>query len=311
MTDTIRVRTPATTANLGPGFDFLGMALKIYNEVEMSRTEGEGYQLSVEGLPDSDHVPRDEHNLVFRAARKVFEMAGTPPGALNMKIRVNTPLARGLGSSASAIVGGMTAANELLGKPFDDQKLVYEMVAMERHPDNVVSAYYGGLTASLVLDNRIMHRKYLPAANVACVLLIPGYELSTSRARQAIPKNVPFRDAAFNLARIPFLIDKLTTGDLSGMGAIMDDRLHQPYRKPLIRDYDVLADEAESAGAAAVCLSGAGPTMLALCDVKNADNVAAAMRRVLDSIGIPCRVVVTSPDTEGTIVTRIANTETA
>jgi homoserine kinase len=295
----VRVRVPATTANLGPGFDCLGLALQLYNEIELTVAERGELRISVGGSAATDTIPRDRGNLVYRAAMRLFEVAGqTSPGAV-LHLTINTPLARGLGSSASAIVGGMSAANHLLGRPLPDGELLREIVAMEGHPDNVVACLHGGLTAAIAVQSGIQYQKYAVASNVRCVLLIPGYELATAKARQAIPKSIPHRDAVFNLSRVPFVIAKLISGDLCGLADAMDDRLHQPYRKGLIRAYDVIVSEAEKAGAAAVCLSGAGPTMLAVCDKSVARTVAAAMRFALDSIDVPCDAVVVESDYGG------------
>jgi homoserine kinase len=295
----VRFRVPATTANLGPGFDCLGMALQLYNEVDLSGDGDWPLSVHVSGNAATEDIPRDDRNLVCRAADRVFQLAGTRPACLTLSVLINAPLARGLGSSASAIVGGMTAANALLGYPVDADTLLNEMIAMEGHPDNVVACMHGGLTASLMFDSKVVYQKHVPAPNVKCVLLIPDYQLATAKARQALPRSIPVRDAIFNLSRIPFVIGSLTSGNLSNLDAIMDDRIHQPYRKILIREYEIVESEAVKAGAAAVCLSGAGPAMLAICDATRTESVAEAMRGVLDAIGTGCRTLVVSPDHTG------------
>lgn len=303
----VRVRVPATTANLGPGFDCLGMALKLYNEVEAEAGGDRSLTIEIAGRATTDHISLDERNLVYRAAARVFELAGRRPEALTLRLSINAPLARGLGSSASAIVGGMTSANELLGCPLSPDDLLREMVAMEGHPDNVVPCARGGLTASLVLpDGRVVFLKETPAPVIRYIALIPAYELSTAKARQAIPKTIPLKDAVFNLGRVPFVLAKLASGNLQDLGAVMDDRLHQPYRKPLIRSYDLLASQAEQAGAAAVCISGAGPTILAVSTVDKADNVANAIREVMDATGITGEALVLEPDMDGAVVVQEA-----
>lgn len=295
----VRVRVPATTANLGPGFDCLGMALEIYNEVEFEALDAPGLKIDVSGAACCDQMARDEQNLVYRAASRVFDLAGCRPAGLSMRLVVNAPLARGLGSSASAIVGGMSAANALLGNALGERELLREMVAMEKHPDNVAACYYGGLTAAVALEDRVLVQKYVPAPGVRCVVLIPDYELPTSRARQKVPRSVPVRDAVFNLARIPFVLAKITSGELNELSLVMDDRLHQPYRKALVRGYESIVSESESAGAAAVCLSGAGPAMIAFCSEHSAPRVAKAMQEVMRAICAGCQVVLCAPDNSG------------
>lgn len=299
----VRVRVPATTANLGPGFDCLGMALRLHNEVEIALEGEKELTVEVGGRAATDHIPLDGRNLVWRAAARVFELAGRAPERVTLRLDISAPLARGLGSSASAIVGGMTAANEVLGRPLSADDLLREMVAMEGHPDNVVPCARGGLTASLSFgDGRVLYLKHAPHPSVRCVVFIPDYELSTAKARQAIPKSLPMKDAVFNLGRVPFVLAKLVAGDFQDLGSVMDDRLHQPYRKPLIRSYDLLASQAEQAGAAAVCISGAGPTILAVCSGEKAGHVAEAMREVTQAADLPGEVAVLETDLDGAVV---------
>lgn len=295
----VKVRVPATTANLGPGFDCLGMALQIYNEVELVENRGDAPRVQVSGSEAGDDIPVDDKNLVFRSASRVFGLAGKSSDQLGIRLNIGAPLARGMGSSASAIVAGMAAANRLLGNPIDEAALVFEMAKMEGHPDNVVPCYVGGLTASLMLEESLVYERVEPAANIRCVLLIPGYELSTQKARAALPQKVPLKDAVFNLCRVPLVFSALRDGKLDNLDALMDDRLHQPYRKGLIREFDIIVNEAERAGAAAVCLSGAGPTMLAIADETKANAVAAAMKAVLSPIDPGCKTVVAAPENRG------------
>lgn len=299
---TVRVQVPATTANLGPGFDCLGMAIQMYNQLELRVAAGSDVEIKIDGTAQADDVPRDGQNLVYRAAQRVFSLTRTRVGSLSLRLTINTPLARGLGSSASAIVSGMLAANTIAREPLPAQVLLEEMVAMEGHPDNVVPCLYGGLTASLLHEGGVMYERYLPHEIVRCVLLIPDYELSTTKARQALPRQVLLRDAVFNLARVPLVIARMVSGDFEGLSVAMQDSLHQPHRKSLIRESDVIIDEAERAGAAAVCLSGAGPTMLAIASPDKAQAVASAWRGVLEGTTVKGQVIVTAPENNGASV---------
>ncbi|MGB9691422.1 MAG: homoserine kinase [Candidatus Sumerlaeaceae bacterium] len=295
----IRLRVPATTANLGPGFDCLGLALQWYNFVEVTEQTSDEPTLVIDGQEAPEDLPRSAENLVWRAFAHVFHLVATAVPPLTMRVTIGTPIARGLGSSAAAIVGGMAAANFFLGKPLSPDQLVAEMIAMEGHPDNVVACYYGGLTASLVTDSEVYVRKYYPAESLRCVLIVPDYHLSTANARQVLPRRVSMKDAVFNMARIPFVIDKLCTGDVSGLDVIMDDRLHQPHRRKLIAEYDLIESEAMRAGAAAVCLSGSGPTLLAVTERERAAKVADAVKKMLIEIGKAFRVQIVAPDSHG------------
>ncbi len=298
----VRLRVPATTANLGPGFDCLGLALQWYNYIEIAEQDGNEPAFIIAGREAPDDLPTGPENLTWQAIARVFRLANTPMPSVTVRVTIETPIARGLGSSASAIVGGMAAANEFLGNPVPSDQLVAEMIAMEGHPDNVVACYYGGLTASLVTDSEVYVRKYDPAESLRCVLIVPDYRLSTSSARKVLPSRIPVKDAVFNLARIPFVIDKLCTGDVSGLDVIMDDRLHQPHRRKLIAEYDLIEAEAMRAGAAAVCLSGSGPTLLAIADAERADVVADSVQRMLNDVGKRFLVQIVAPDAQGVCV---------
>lgn len=295
----VKIRVPATTANLGPGFDSLGMAVSIYNTIEMERIEGEGLEIELSGSGSNENIACNENNLVYRAAARVLELAGQPVRGLRIRMNIDAPLARGLGSSASAITGGMFAANELAGRPLSMAELAWETTLMEGHPDNVVPCLLGGLTASLCLEDHIAVEQVQPASNVACVFFIPDYELDTAKSRGVMPKTISMKDAVFNGSRIPFVMARLKSGDLTNLSDIMDDRLHQPYRIPLIKGYEPLAQTAMEAGAAAVCISGAGPTILAVCEREKADAVAAEGQKLFESLDLAVEARVVSPDTKG------------
>lgn len=295
----IHLQVPASTANLGPGFDTLGLALDLHNELAISPSESGRLEISIGGDADSSTVARDENNLVHRAVRRVFAAAGAELPPLRLDLVIRAPLARGLGSSASAIVAGMAAANGILETPLGEDRLLHEMVAMEGHPDNVVACAQGGLVACVRAGDKVIYRRHEVHPSLRFVLLIPDYELSTAKARGVIPKSVPFRDAVFNLSRVALVIDRIATGEVDDLGVLMEDRLHQNYRKALVRQYDIVVAEAEKAGAAAVVLSGAGPTMLAVCREGQAAAVRDAMAGVLESVGVRCDARVVTADHEG------------
>ncbi len=293
------VRVPATTANLGPGFDCLGLALQWYNIVELQEPADETTSILIEGAGASEDLPQTEDNLTFRAIKRVFELAGAAIPPLRLRLVIEPPIARGLGSSASAIVGGMLAANIFLNHAVAPEQLVAEMIAMEGHPDNIVACYFGGLTASLVHGSDVFVRKYYPAPSIRCILVVPDYPLSTAQARKVLPRRVSTADAVFNLSRIPFVIDKLCSGELVGLDIFMEDRLHQPHRRKLIPEYDIVEAEALQAGAAAVCLSGSGPTILAIANEREAAQIAANVSQALTDLGRRCLVRVVAPDLDG------------
>lgn len=294
----VKVRVPATTANLGPGFDCLGMAVAIYNEITIDRAESASVEITASGSAATSDISLDSSNLVYRAAAHVLKLAGQNPSGIRLNLNINAPLARGLGSSASAIAGGMFAANEFAGNPLTLADLARETTRMEGHPDNVVPCLVGGLTSSLCLGEEVLYQQVQPAASIRCVFFIPDYELETAKARGVMPAEVSMADAVFNSSRIPFVLSHLSTGNLENLRMIMDDRLHQPYRIPLIRGYEDVREAALTAGAAAVCISGAGPTILAVCNTETAPAVAVAGKAALEAAGVQvdCRIVETDPN---------------
>lgn len=259
---TIRVSVPATTANLGPGFDSLGMALDLANEFTVTPVGKAGDSTVGRGTCESI---RGGHGVFFDAMDLVYDIARRKRPGVHVEIDGKVPIGRGLGSSATAIVGGALAANALLGDRFAAEDLIGPVAELEGHPDNVAPALFGSLTASVMLESGVITHIYRPHSSWRLALLIPGYELPTHESRKAIPKNIPLRDAVFNLTRVPIIIDALVEGDADILRRVLDDRLHEPYRKKFIKGFDEIRHAGLRAGAAAVYLSGAGPTMAAIC----------------------------------------------
>ena len=227
-----RIRVPATTANLGPGFDCLGLALDLWNEVSFS-LEGASVVVETSG-GNSEDLPRDESNLIARAFLRLCREAGRPqPAGLLISSRADIPLASGLGSSSSAIVAGLLGANTLLGRPLDRAALLELAADIEGHPDNVAAALLGGLTIVVQKSDRLLTKKILvPEVHVA--LAVPELAFSTRTARAGLPEQVTMKDAVFNLQRTPLVVEALRTGDYELLSQVMDDRLHQAARLKLI-----------------------------------------------------------------------------
>ena len=245
------VDVPATTANLGPGFDCLGAALDLNNRFAMRRIEGNGerFELIIEGTEGS-HLRGGPDNLVYRAAQRVWKAAGLEPVALEARVRLAVPPARGLGSSATAIVAGLMGANALVGDPLSKEKLLELAIDIEGHPDNVVPSLLGGLcmTAKAASQRwRVVRCEWTSA--VKAVVAIPSIRLSTSEARRAMPKAIPISDAVVNLGALTLLLQGLRTGNGDLIADGMHDRLHEPYRWRLIKGGDQVKAAALEAGA--------------------------------------------------------------
>jgi len=257
---TVTVRVPATSANLGPGFDAFGLALGLYDEVD-ARVTGAGLEIEVTG-EGAGQLPLDETHLVVRAARAAFERLGRQPTGLALRCRNAIPQGRGLGSSAAAIVAGVTVARALDGNDTMDGEAALALCAeLEGHPDNVAACLLGGLTLAWT-DNKGVHAVALPVADLPCAVAIPPYEVSTAEVRRLLPAAVPHAVAAANAGRAALLVEALgRRPDL--LLAATTDLLHQPYRAPAMPASAELMTVLRGRGIAAV-ISGAGPTVLAL-----------------------------------------------
>jgi homoserine kinase len=271
---TIFIRVPATTANLGPGFDCLGLALDLWNEVRVDLI-GADLAIRIEG-ESADHLPTDSSNLIYSSMLEYACSVGQElPAGLSLSCKNRIPMGSGLGSSSAAIVAGILAARALLGLPADPDRELECAALIEGHPDNVAPCLLGGLTAVSKTADGFNVRRYNPTdLNLAIVL--PDFDFPTTIARAALPKNIPMSDAIHNLSRIPGLIDALTSGHLANLHDLMDDRLHQPYRLPLIPGAERAMDAAYTAGADGVALSGAGPALLIICADKEILQLAAS-----------------------------------
>jgi homoserine kinase len=259
----VRVRVPASTANLGPGFDALGMALGLYNEVEVELT-GTTLALEIRGEGAERLQALGERNLVARSVTGTLKRLGIPAGGIQIRMENRIPLSRGLGSSSAAALGGVAAALALAGASLKPEEILDLTLPFEGHPDNITPALLGGLTVSTLVEGKIRCVK-LPLPNgLQAVAVIPKFHLSTAKARRALPRTVPRADAVFNVGRVALLLGALQAGRLDLLREAAQDRLHQPYRAPLVPGMAEVLAEGERAGALACFLSGAGPTLLAL-----------------------------------------------
>ena len=257
----ITVRVPATTANIGPGFDSMGCALALYDRLTCEVLPAG--KLVITGCPEQY---QNEENLAVQGYRAVLSRLGLPNEGLSLNIRAEIPVCRGLGSSAALIAGGAAAANLLHGSPLPPAELLEVTNEIEGHPDNLAPAIYGGLTASLVEDGKPRTVKLPLSPTLRWVAAIPDFELSTHLARAVLPKEVAFVDAVYNASHAAVLAGALGSGDRELIAMELRDRLHQPYREKLIPEYNKVKTAAEQCGAIAFCISGAGPTLLALTD---------------------------------------------
>tara|TARA_Y100001968_G_C19454306_1_gene771310 strand:- start:16806 stop:17753 length:948 start_codon:yes stop_codon:yes gene_type:complete len=285
---TVIVDVPSTTANLGPGFDCLGAALDLNNRFSIKRIEGNGerFELIMEG-DEGSHLRGGPENLVYRAAQRVWRAAKIEPVGLEARVKLAVPPARGLGSSATAIVAGLVGANALMGCPLPKEKLLELAIDIEGHPDNVVPSLLGGLCITAKTASarwRVVRCEW--NEEIKAVIAIPSIRLSTSEARRAMPKTIPLGDAVTNLGAITLLLQGLRTGNGELISDGMNDRLHEPYRWRLIKGGLEVRDAAIKAGALGCVISGAGPSVLALCEKDKGHSISIAMTEAWRSIGV-------------------------
>jgi homoserine kinase len=277
------VRTPASAANLGPGFDALGLALGLWNEATVDTTGTPG-EVSLEGCEAALLDGRE--NLTISAMRRLAAEVGRGLPPFSLIVRTDVPIARGLGSSAAALVAGLVAANLLLQSPLTAPELYSLAWQMEGHGDNVGAALYGGAVLAVPQLPDPVQLLTHDRLDFCAIVFVPQETGLTRAARAALPPTVPHADAAFNLAAVGGLILGLHTGDAKLVGAGMHDRLHEPYRARLFPHLEPMTTAARAAGAFGACLSGAGPSILALSSPDGAEAVASAYRAVAASTGL-------------------------
>ena len=294
------IRLPASTANLGPGYDVLGLALGMYNHVRVAPRDAEDHRIRVRG-PGCQELPTDASNLFFTSAVTLADRLGRTLSPIQADMQINVPLARGLGSSSTAIVGGVVAANHLLGDELSHPELLDIATEIEGHPDNVSPCLYGGFTVSSVSDGHVTCVRAEPTQELKTVVVVPDFQLKTQEARGALPSEISHSDAVFNVGRACVVTAAMLQGDLNALGAAMEDRLHQPYRAALIPHYDRVTAAGLAAGALGVALSGAGPTLFAVSRL-DAEGIGEAMAGVWKNEGIDATAYALPADLDGAVI---------
>jgi homoserine kinase len=280
----ITIKVPATSANLGPGFDTLGLALDLWNESTIELADE--FSVHVEG-EGKGKLGKGTSNMIVRAAQKFAERVGRELYPFVARCDNHIPLGSGMGSSAAATLTGLLAANELMNVNVSQDEILSVATELEGHPDNVAPALMGGLVASTTTDANVLARK-LPVASLHVTLVLPDFHFPTKDARNSLPKRVDIKDAVHNISRAVLVTEAFRTGDLDLLGEAMTDRLHQPYRLKLIPGAENAMDAMKSAGASAVALSGAGPSLIAFS--KTDSTVGLAAKRAFEQAGLSARI---------------------
>ena len=286
----VSVKVPASSANIGPGFDCLGIALPIYNTVTIEETviPGTGIEINMMAEDEAidemvfENIPKDENNIVYRAVELLYNSIGQEPTELKINIESQIPIARGLGSSSSVIVGGLLAANKLLGNPADEAALLAIATEVAGHPDNVAPALLGGFVLSNQEDDgSISYCKFNWPEEWDLTVCIPDFELSTSIARSVLPKEVPMQDAVFNAKHLGMLVHAVNTKDEKLMKKALQDRLHQQYREKLVPGMkEIMEAFKHEDGILGCVLSGAGPTILIISHKYDLDKIRSTVKEI-------------------------------
>lgn len=291
----IKIRIPATSANIGPGFDSIGLAVNLYNHVTME--EADSCQISsLDGIP----VPTDETNLIYSTAKQLYHICGVPFYGMKIEQINNIPFARGLGSSSACVIAGLKGANTLLGNPVSDAELINIAASIEGHPDNSTPALVGGLVTAVMEGDKVFFVKQEIKTDLHFVAIIPDFELKTSQARSVLPDRIDRKDGVFNLSRAALMSVSLYSGNYQNLRVAADDRIHQPYRLGLIKGGEAVMQACYHLGAYAAFISGAGSTLMAIVDA-NLNDFGDCIARRLPELGLyGWRVHTLSIDNVGT-----------
>ncbi len=279
------IKVPATSANLGPGFDTLGLALDLWNVTTITPAKEFSVEVSGKG---AGRLASGKNNLIVRAAQRVAERAGKSLPPFRAECVNQIPLSSGMGSSSAAIITGLLAGNALLDNPFSREEILNLACEMEGHPDNVAPAMMGGLVVSTVEGGKVIARKISVEMNVHITIALPDFYLPTKQARAALPKKVSMKNAIHNISRTALVVEALRNGDLDLLGKVMTDKLHQPYRLKLIPGALSAMEAAKEAGASAVALSGAGPSVIAFSTGEA--GIGESMKRAFEAAGVEARI---------------------
>ncbi len=293
MSAMIKIRVPATSANLGPGFDCMGLALDVWNEITFEPAERITYHVTGEG---EDKFNKGAKNLLTKAYTILHEVCDKPVRGVDIRSKNQILVSSGLGSSAAAIVGGLFGANEILGHPLEICDLLKIATEMEGHPDNVAPALLGGLVVSVTTKDEILTKRY-EVPPLTLVIVKPLVDWPTKLARAVLPKSVSRADAIYNIGRATLVVDALRNGDLDLLQKTMEDRIHQPYRLRHISGGSAAYKVACQFGAAA--LSGAGPSIIAFVKPEAADQARAEIRSVFEERGFKTKSLITQPGSLG------------
>ncbi len=297
-----QVKVPATSANLGPGFDCMGLALKLYNYITVEEND----ELVINLTGDyTNNIPKNKENLLWKSACLLWQKIDRKPHPLKITLNNFVPPARGLGSSSTAVVGGLMIANALEDFPLDRFELLKLANEIEGHPDNVTPAIYGGITLTVMAENTVVPRILAKHPKFKTVVVIPDILVETEKARRILPSTVSRNDVIFNTSRVGLLVDILINEDYDLLSIATQDRIHQNQRASLIPGMPEALKAALAAGAYGAALSGSGPTLLAFCPEGSEQKVADSMKEALANKSLPSSSLALDIDSEGAVIEKV------
>lgn len=293
----VKVKVPATTANFGPGFDCLGMALPLYNEITVEETVMPGSGVSIQILNKNNDdgvlfIPTDENNIVYKSIELLYNSIGMSPSELKITIDTNIPLTRGLGSSASVIIGGIMAANKLLGEPADEAAILTIAREVEGHLDNIVPAFAGGFCLSADEDDgNIVYQKLNWPKEWKINICVPDFELATNISRSVLPESYKLKDVTYNLSHFGLLLKACEKEDCELLKKALKDKLHEPYREKLVVGLDKIRDKFKNNNDVyGTVLSGAGPSVAVISNNDMVGEVHENVKQIWSDLNIKSHV---------------------
>lgn len=298
--NSIIIKVPATTANLGAGFDCIGAALEFHNEFVFSLSK-DNTSFTVEG-EGAEKITLDENNLLYQSFLYYYKQQNLTPPKVNITIKINVPLARGLGSSATAIIAGLLAGNYFSPQSLSQTELLEMAIALEGHPDNVVPALLGNCILSVGEKGNWQFVPIKCHENIKFIVGIPDFELSTESARKVLPSHLTYSQAVYNIAHFGLLIKALETGNENWLKEALKDKLHQPYRQNLIKGYEEIYQQVMETGAYGMVISGAGPTLLVLTPNHCQEKVIKAIENQWQNLGVKATVKSLNLNTTGATI---------
>ncbi|HHV63811.1 MAG TPA: homoserine kinase [Peptococcaceae bacterium] len=297
-----QVKVPATSANLGPGFDCMGLAVKLYNYVQAQ--ENDQLEIILKGSY-TKNISTNEDNLVWQTACLLWQRIGFRPKPLKLVLENNVPPARGLGSSSTAVVAGLMIANAVAGYPLQRLDLLSIATEIEGHPDNVCPAIYGGITLTVMAEDKIIPRVLTKNPGFKAVVAIPEILVETEKARKILPSSVPLKDVTFNASRVGLLVDAFLREEYELLAIATQDKVHQNQRASLIPGMPQALQAALQAGAYGAALSGSGPTLLAFAPIGREEQIAQKMQKALAAHSLDSTTLTLEIDPNGAVLTEI------